>query len=77
MAVTLIGIDGRYMIADRKFYMISSQDEISTLPTKNKDGTGINGRCAPGSLAYTPDLVYVAILGSDDQWHEVQWGVGP
>jgi len=71
--VTLIEIDGGYVLPDRKRYLLSSPDDVDGLPTSSTDGISISGRCSPGSIAYTPDLVNVYMLGNDDIWHEIQW----
>lgn len=61
------------MAVDRKCFLLSDPEDVDTLPTVLKDGTDekVSGRCAPGSVAYTPDLKYMAILGNDSKWHEV------
>lgn len=72
MPVTLIAIDGRYHIPDRKRFLISSSDDVNNLPTSTTEGTGINGKCSPGSMAHTPDMLNIFILGNDDVWHKVE-----
>lgn len=72
MSVTLIAIDGRYHIPDRKRFLISSESDINDLPTTSKDGVGVVGRCSPGSMAHTPSMSSIFILGNDDVWHKAE-----
>lgn len=66
--ISLIEIIGRYVIPDKKTYMISSVDDVSGLPTSN--GLSSN-KCAHGSIAYTNDMQHVYMLGNDDVWREI------
>lgn len=68
--VTLLKIGNGYVNPDRKEYLIDSIADIAGLPTATKEGTIINGKCAPGSVAYTPDLKIIYMLGNDGQWHD-------
>ena len=67
--VTLLKIGGVYINPDRKEFLINNENDIATLPTAHSEGSGTTGICAPGSVAYTPDLTLIYILGNDDEWH--------
>ena len=69
--ISLLKIGISYYNPNRKEYLIDGADDVAGLPTSNAQGSAINGTCAPGSLAYTPDLQLVYMLGNDDQWYEV------
>lgn len=70
--ITLLKIGNGYVNPDRKEYLISSSSDVAGLPTSQAAGSAINGRCAPGSIAYTPDLQTIYILGNDDVWHQAE-----
>lgn len=72
--VTLLKIGGMYINPDRKEFLIDSEADIAGLPTATSDGSSINGRCAPGSVAYTPDLKTIYLLGNDNTWHDASDG---
>lgn len=73
-AITL-KIRGNYVVPDVKEILISSESDVSKLPTSTKYGTfthpNSNEPCAYGSIAYLSDLSKVWQLGLDDAWHEV------
>lgn len=69
--ITLQRIGTGYYNPNRKEFLIDSASDISGLPTSKKEGTNINGTCAPGSMAYTPDLASAWMLGNDDVWHKI------
>lgn len=71
--ISLQRIGVGYYNPDRKEYLIDSPDDIVGLPTSKTQGSSIKGTCAPGSLAYTADLVYAYMLGNDDVWHEIAY----
>lgn len=52
-------------------FLIESTSEVASLPTNSSDGADGLRRCYPGSVAYTPDLEHIYLLGQDDVWHEV------
>ena len=56
----LIEIEGRYIIPDLKYFLITGAEELATLP-----------ECAPGSMAYTPDLNIIAMRDEDGNWIQV------
>ena len=68
--ISLMRIGNAYFSPDRKEFLIDSADDVQNLPNSKKDGAGINGKCAPGSVAYTPDLKIIYMLGNDDAWHD-------
>lgn len=72
--VTLLKIGGMYINPDRKEFLIDSASDIAGLPTATTNGTAINGICAPGSVAYTPDLKIIYLLGNDNVWHDASEG---
>lgn len=76
MAITLLKIGNSYFSPDRKEFLIDDVDDVDGLPTSTKDGTDINGRCSPGSIAYTADLALRFMLGNDDEWHEIRSRTG-
>lgn len=77
--VTLLKIGNSYVNPDRKDFLLETGtdeeilEQISGLPTTTSEGTlpGMRGVCSPGSVAYTPDLKVIYMLGSDDEWHNV------
>lgn len=69
--ISLQRIGTGYYNPNRKEYLIDSAADIYGLPTSKAEGTAIKGTCAPGSLAYTPDLAYAWMLGNDDVWHAI------
>ena len=75
MAISLLKIGNAYVDPDRKEFLIDTADDVDGLPTKTKTGRAINGRCSPGSIAYTPDLTVYFILGNDDEWHDASGGI--
>lgn len=70
--VTLLKIGNGYVNPDRKEFLINGSSDVSGLPNSKAAGSSINGKCAPGSIAYTPDLKLIYILGNDDQWHKAE-----
>lgn len=50
--------------------ILTSESEVSSLPTLTKPGLGKNS-CFPGSVAYLPDLSRGWMLGPDDVWHRM------
>lgn len=52
-------------------YLIMNAEEVASLPTSKKEGQNGLGMCYPGSVAYTPDLAKIYVLGPDDKWHAV------
>jgi hypothetical protein len=62
--VTTIKIGSGYVHSKHKEFLIDSTSDVAQLP-------GVTGpdACAPGSMAYTPDLNALYILGSDGIWH--------
>ena len=67
--VTLLKIGESYQIPNRKTFLIDNDIDVLSLPTMTRDGVGIVGRCAQGSIAYSPDLKIIYILGNDGVWH--------
>lgn len=57
----MLEIDGRYTIPDRKTIMITDQSDLVNLADKCGD-------CAPGSIAYTADMSYIAMLDQNGNW---------
>jgi len=49
--------------------VISSEADVSTLPTSTPNSDG--EVAGAGSVAYTQDLAHVYVLGPDDVWREV------
>ena len=47
-----------------ELFLIDSGDDVASLPS-----TIGTDPCAPGSIAYTPDLMEVYILGNDGHWY--------
>jgi hypothetical protein len=64
--ISLIEILGRWIVPDKKTYLISSTEDVANLPTSK----GKNG-CTYGSMAYTNDMQHVYMLGNDDVWREI------
>lgn len=52
-------------------FLIQSVAEVASLPTDLAEGAGGLQRVYPGSVAYTPDLEHIYMLGQDSVWHEV------
>ena len=55
-------------------YLLRSTADVASLPTSTEpgwDGTKRLDPCYPGSVAYTPDLANIYVLGPDDKWHAV------
>ena len=69
--ISLQKIGMSYYNPDRKEYLIDSGADIAGLPTSKSAGSAIKGTCAPGSIAYTPDLSKAWMLGNDDVWHTI------
>jgi len=75
--VTLLKIGNSYVNPDRKDFLLETgtdeeiNEQIAGLPTTTKEGTlpGMRGKCSAGSVAYTPDLKVIYMLGSDDVWY--------
>ena len=61
--VNIIKVGSGYVHSKHKEFLIDSSADVGLLP-------GITGAdpCAPGSIAYTPDLKAVYILGNDGVW---------
>ena len=68
--ITLLRIGMSYCSPNRKEFLISSDADVANLPTSKKPGNGITGVCAYGSLAYTPDMAKMYMLGNDDTWYK-------
>lgn len=68
--ISLLKSGKLYVNPNRKEYLIDSEKDIASLPTPLGEGDGIIGICAPGSIAYTPDLTLICILGNDNVWHK-------
>ena len=66
--VTLLKIGQTYNSSMHKTYLIDSKSDVASLP--DNQSVMISERCAPGSVAYTPDLKVIFILGNDNQWHD-------
>lgn len=64
--ITLIKVGNGYVQSKHMEFLIDSSDDVENLPT----ASGLNA-CTPGSVAYTPDLSTVYILGNDGEWHVV------
>lgn len=62
--VNIIKVGSGYVSSKHKTFLIDSEDDVARLPRT----TGADP-CAPGSIAYTPDLTVVYILGNDGYWH--------
>ena len=62
--ITLIQIDDRYIIPDKKTFLIDSESDITELNQKAEE-------CAPGSIAYTADMSVVYQLGNDHKWYAI------
>lgn len=69
--VSVISIGHGYVEPNRKEFLISSESDISGLPTSHTAGTAAPGFASPGSIAYTPDYQFIYTLGNDDVWHKV------
>ena len=69
--ISLQRIGTGYYNPNRKEYLIDSDADIGGLHTSKTEGTAIKGTCAPGSIAYTPDLSKAWMLGNDDVWHAI------
>ena len=52
-------------------YIILSASDVKDLPTSTKPGADGSPTCYPGSIAYTPDVEHVYMLGPDDVWAEL------
>lgn len=61
MAYEITKIGNEYATAKRMTFMITSEDDLATLPTD----------CAIDSVAKTVDYSIYAILGLDRQWHRI------
>lgn len=70
--ISVVTIGAEYVAPDRKEFIIDSTSDVANLPTITKSGNlpGASSPCAPGSVAYTPDLVNIYVLGNDDAWHK-------
>ena len=62
--VTLIQIDERYIIPDKKLFLIDSEADIALLEKEAESS-------APSSLAYTADMKVIYQLGNDHVWHKI------
>lgn len=62
--ITLLQIGDRYVIPDRKIFLIDSEADISELEPETNAS-------APGSIAYTADMKIVYQLGNDRVWHKI------
>lgn len=62
--ITLIQIGDRYVIPDKKTFLIDSEADIVELETEAEDS-------APGSIAYTADMSIIYQLGNDHAWHKI------
>lgn len=62
--ISTIRIGSGYVSSKHKEFLIDSGDDVARLPST----TGADP-CAPGSIAYTPDLMEVYILGNDGYWY--------
>lgn len=51
-------------------YLVESEDDVAMLPTSSQKNAG-ETTCYPGSVAYTPDLEHIWVLGIDDTWHAI------
>lgn len=56
----LIEIEGRYVIPDLKYFLITGSEELNLLPN-----------CAPGSIAYTAGVKQMWQLSEAGEWIEV------
>ena len=70
--ISLLKIGMAYYSPNRKEYLIDDADDIENLPTSKTKGASeaVPGTCSAGSIAYTPDLRLVYILGNDDVWYK-------
>lgn len=65
--ITVVKVGSGYVQTGRKEFLIDSASDAQNLPTNQ--GAEY---CAPGSIAYTPDLKSIYILGNDNTWHQVE-----
>ena len=59
--ITLLKVGATYNSPDHKTFLIDSSADVASLPS--------TADCAPGSMAYTPDLKTIYIFGNDGAWH--------
>ena len=55
-------------------YVLRNTSDVASLPTSTTpgwDGEKELEPCYAGSVAYTPDLANIYVLGPDDEWHAV------
>lgn len=62
--ITLVQIDNRYVIPDKKTFLIDSEADIVELEAEAEAS-------APGSVAYTADMTTIYQLGNDHVWHKI------
>lgn len=70
--ISTIKVGSGYVSSKHKSFLIDSGDDVAALPST----TGTDP-CAPGSIAYTPDLAEVYILGNDGHWYNAILTPGP
>lgn len=52
-------------------FLVESAADVLSLPTSTTEGANGLRKCYFGSVAYTPDLLHIYMLGQDDVWHEL------
>lgn len=74
--INLLRIGNAYFSPDRKEFLIDGESDVANLPTSTTRGSTAQASacCAPGSIAYTPDMALIYMLGNDNEWHLVETG---